>query len=282
MAELPSTHSDPARFILHPTDFSPESEQAFAHALRLALTNKANLALLHVDEGDEDSDWERFPAVRETLERWGLIDPGAARSDVAQLGIGVEKLVAKHDTVADAVVDHLFRRTVDMLVLATHGRRGLSAWLHPSIAEQTARRSPVPTLFVPTKGRGCVSLETGEVCMRHVVIPVDHHPPAGDAIERGLRAIAAYGDQDSKLTLLHVGDSFPEVSVPDGPWQVDRVTRTGNPVKEILEVAHQQHADVLAMVTEGSHGFLDMLRGTTTEQVLHEAECPILSIPANF
>jgi len=47
--DLPTEFSDPARFILHPTDFSPQSESAFAHALRLALTNNAILTLLHVE-----------------------------------------------------------------------------------------------------------------------------------------------------------------------------------------------------------------------------------------
>ena len=137
---VPSRYSERARFVLHPTDFSPESELAFAHALLLALTNKGHLSLLRVGEGD-DVQWDRFPAVRKTLERWKLLEPGAQRADIAELGLAVEKLIAHDDDVAHAIAGHLYEHSVDMLVLATHGRRGLSAWLKPSIAEEAARKA---------------------------------------------------------------------------------------------------------------------------------------------
>lgn len=46
-----TTPGDGARFVVHPTDFSPASELAFAHALRLAVTSKGRLTLLHVGDG---------------------------------------------------------------------------------------------------------------------------------------------------------------------------------------------------------------------------------------
>jgi nucleotide-binding universal stress UspA family protein len=36
------------------------------------------------------------------------------------------------------------------------------------------------------------------------------------------------------------------------------------------------------MVTEGSHGFLDALRGSTTQQIIRQAPCPVLAIPFDF
>jgi nucleotide-binding universal stress UspA family protein len=35
------------------------------------------------------------------------------------------------------------------------------------------------------------------------------------------------------------------------------------------------------MATEGRHGFLDAVRGSTTERVLREAGCPVLAVPAD-
>ena len=60
------------RTIIHPTDFSDASAEAFVHALRIALAAKARLYLLHVASGRED-DVMDFPHVRETLARWGLM-----------------------------------------------------------------------------------------------------------------------------------------------------------------------------------------------------------------
>jgi nucleotide-binding universal stress UspA family protein len=276
--DVPHDFSDPATCILHPTDLSPDSDLALAHALRVALMNKADLILLHVCEED---DQEHFPSIRKVLQRWGQIEPGASRSAVTDLGIGVEKISAHGPNVVDAISNFLHFRPVDMLVMATEGRHGLSSWFHPSMAEQTARKTEVPTLFVPTDCRGCVSLE-GEVSLAQILVPVDHQPPSEAAVQRGLRALSALGDDKARLRLLHIGDEtqFPHVDLALDGWEIARVTRQGNPVTEILEEAAECNADLLIMTTEGRDGFYDVLRGTTTEQVLRRAPCPLLAVPA--
>ena len=50
--------------IVHATDFSPASEQAFAHALALAVLRRTSLTLLHVTN-DDHRNWTSFPAVRQ-------------------------------------------------------------------------------------------------------------------------------------------------------------------------------------------------------------------------
>jgi len=44
--------------------------------------------------------------------------------------------------------------------------------------------------------------------------------------------------------------------------------------------AEEHDVDLLAMTTSGHDGFLDVLRGSTTERVLHRAPCPVLSVHA--
>jgi nucleotide-binding universal stress UspA family protein len=41
-----------------------------------------------------------------------------------------------------------------------------------------------------------------------------------------------------------------------------------------------QQANLIAMPTAGHHGFLDAVRGSTTERVLRHAPCPVLAVPA--
>lgn len=286
MKQLPSKLSEPAREILHPTDFTKQSDVALAHALRLALNNKADLHLLHVGP-DTRKEWHEFPSIRKFLQRWGVIGEGATRSEVSKLGIGIQKVICSPGKVADSVAGFCQRRPIDMIVLATGGRDGFAAWLKPSkaerIAEQVSELS-IPTLFVPSGHRGCVDIDSGDVSMDHVLVPVDHSPDSGSAVERGLRAISMFGGDQSDLTLLHVGSEskFPEVQIPDGPWQVHRVVRKGNAAAEIVATAEESRANLIIMVTEGTHGFLDVLRGTTTAQVLRQAPCPVLAIPADL
>ena len=58
--------------IVHPTDFSDLSADAFVHALRIALAAKTKLYLLHVETGHE-SKWWSLPHVRYTLALWKLM-----------------------------------------------------------------------------------------------------------------------------------------------------------------------------------------------------------------
>ena len=80
--------------VFHPSDFSPESANAFAHALAIALIRRTEFAILHSarDHLGED-EWTRFPPVRATLERWGLLEKGSPRSAVFDaLAVRVEKV----------------------------------------------------------------------------------------------------------------------------------------------------------------------------------------------
>ena len=99
------------------------------------------------------------------------------------------------------------------------GCSGLSAWLRPLKQQQAARKLEVPTLSVPEDSRGCGSLYTGDVTMDEVLFPVDHTPAGDSAIERCLRAVAAFGHEKSRLTLLQTGSEsqFPDVEVSAWP-----------------------------------------------------------------
>ena len=56
--------------------------------------------------------------------------------------------------VADEIVWQAKRWKADLIVIGTHGRRGLQRALLGSDAELVARYSPVPVLLVPARGRG--------------------------------------------------------------------------------------------------------------------------------
>lgn len=280
LAEMPQNFSNPAKSIVHLTDFSPSAEMAFAHALRIALMNKARLTLMHVGE-DASDDWDRFPSLRETLQRWGILSEGARRSDVRQLGIEIDKVLVEGRNVAGALAGYYRKHSIDMLVLAASQRSRWTEWLRPEAVGDVAQKLCIPTLFVPASGRGCVSLEDGHVSLNQVLVPVDHKPAPGDAVERGLRALNAFGNENSQLTLLYIGSEseFPHVPIPEGPWKVVRTVRSGNAGSEILATANELDADLIVMVTSGNEGILDVLRGSTTDQVLRNAGCPVLSIP---
>lgn len=277
-------YSDPARIILHPTDFSPQAERAFAHALRLALQNKGYLTLLHAKGPNEAVRWDEFPSVRATLERWGLLEKGSHRSDVGKLGVQIEKIVGSAPDVVKSIEGVLQKRPVQLLVMASEGREGLSRWLTPSVAERAVRTTHIPALFVPEQGRCCVSPEDGSVTMERVLIPVSHELPVGPAIERAIRAMDAFGSESAQLTLLHVGEAsdFPDVPDIDSAWSVVRTTRQGDPAEEIAAAATESDANLIVLVSDGVQGVSDKLMGTTSEQIVRKAPCPVMVLPADY
>jgi nucleotide-binding universal stress UspA family protein len=269
--------------ILHPTDFSPASEVAFAHALKLALLAQAQLVLLHVTPEKGHLDWADFPGIRRTLERWRLLPAGSSRAAVADLGLHVEKITGIHPDPVRSILNYLAMYTTDLIVLATHQREGLDRWLHRTIAEPIARNSREMTLFLPAAVKGFVSLETGTLALRQILLPIDHTPAPQPAVDGATALLRGVGCAEISLTLVHVGKpgDMPAVRLPEHErWRWQQTLRHGEPVEQILQATSEGPADLIVMTTQGHRGFLDALRGSTTERVLRGSRCPVLAIPA--
>lgn len=269
--------------VLHPSDLSETAELAFAHALALALVGRSRLTIFHVTEDFEEGvAWTRYPAVRRTLERWGLLEEGSSRRDVVdRLGMDVAKVRAKGSEPAEAVLRFAREEAPDLIVLATEARRGLPRWLHPSRAERIARHSRAKTLFVPAGVRGFVAPQDGALHLRRIVVPVDHEPDATAALRCAVELAEALGDPPVELTCLHVGEKEgPALELPEGgAWRWRRATRSGDVVDEILEEARDRDADLLVAATAGHQDLFDAVRGSVTERLVREAPCPVLAVP---
>ncbi len=269
--------------IFHPTDFSPASEVAFVHALKLAVASRSSLTIFHfAREGEAGDDVHEFPRVRETLTRWGLIPPHSPPNAVGLLGLRVHKVeVGGHDP-TDAVLHYLGEHAADLMVLATHQRTGVARWLYREVASQLARRSALIALFVPPGVDGFVDLDTGHVRLKRILLPVDQHPHPRPAIEMLPAIVGAFHAGAVTVELLHVGTAatMPRVHPPrvDGWTWTKRVVQ-GDTVDEILRTAEAGAAGLLVLTTQGRRGFLDALRGSTTERVIRGARCPVLAVP---
>ena len=170
------------------------------------------------------------------------------------------------------------------MVLATHQYREPVRWLRRSVAAPVARESDGVTLFIPQGIDGFVSYHNGTVRLERILIPIDFHPRPQPAIDAATTLARILGCTDCLFTLVHVGDphDMPAVVAPTQVgWRWEKVTRQGDVVKEILELERQRAADLIVMTTQGRDGFLDALRGSTTERVLRGSRCPLLVISAS-
>lgn len=270
------------RTIVHPTDFSATSMEAFYHALRIAVTMKSELCILHVSAAGDERDWTTFPLVRRALADWGLMnehETQAAGCD--RLGIKVSKIGLPPQPTLDGILTFLDQHPADLIVLATAARQGVARWLQGSVAEKLARHAKAPALFVPNQARGFVDPLRGEVHLKRVLIPVDREPQPAAAISTIMGFAHALAGIDVQERLLHVGKTPPEVKRHNEPHRaVPVVTRRGDVVDSIIDAASDWKPDLIGMATAGHNGFLDALRGSTTERVLRRVPCPLLAVPA--
>jgi len=216
-----------------------------------------------------------------------MLPESGSQSGGAVTGLHIEKIRTYGQDTAASILQHLQQKPADLIVLATHRRggfwEGLAQLGVKSVAEPVARRSGTMTLFVQASVAGFIGPDDGTVRLRHVLIPVDQVPSPQPAVDAAA-AIACLLEVDTAVfRLLHIGpeENVPEVRRPleaGSRWETE--VRSGNVVEQILAAAATYSTDLIVMPTQGHQGFLDALRGSTTEQVVHRAPCPVLAAPS--
>ena len=132
------------RKILFPTDFSHTSDAAMPMATSLARDTGATLLVVHIEEpplaygGGEMYYGIPEPATEDLQKMLKKVVP----TDPA---VPVEHRLVTGDP-ATVVVDLAEKEGVDMIVMGTHGRTGLTRILMGSVAEAIVRRAPCPVL----------------------------------------------------------------------------------------------------------------------------------------
>ena len=141
--------------ILVPIDGSTTSNQGLDEAIKLAKLTGASLRVIHVVDaltfatgselyGGFASDV--IPQMREAGEQ--IVEK--ARTRVKEQGVKVDSLLfdSLSTRVSDIVVDQAKAWDADLIVIGTHGRRGVKRLMLGSDAEQIVRMAPVPVLLV--------------------------------------------------------------------------------------------------------------------------------------
>jgi nucleotide-binding universal stress UspA family protein len=275
-----ATPGKPLYKIFHPTDLSPVSDIAFAHALKLALLVHGELRIMHVDPDIPQTDWSSLPRVRETLNRWGALPEGSSREDVVRLGVHIEKILAYHEEPTRSLEQHLRHHPADLLVLAKHQPDILARLFSKPVAEPLARHTRIPALFIPEQSDGFVSVSDGHAQLERIVIPIDQQPIPHVAVEAAVRFATMFRMASVTFTLLHIGsqDELPALHLVEHPgWIWQTSVSSGDVIEAIISAS--ETADLIVMATEGPHGFFDALLGSTTERVLREVQCPLLTVP---
>ena len=134
--------------ILVPTDGSPASDAAIEHAIDLAEQYGARLHALYVVDGAAYSSLEAgAEVVVEALESEGAEATKRVADAAADAGVDCVTSVTS-GTAYQSIHDYVDEHGIDVVVMGTHGRKGLDRYLLGSVTERVVRTSDVPVLTV--------------------------------------------------------------------------------------------------------------------------------------
>jgi nucleotide-binding universal stress UspA family protein len=287
--------------ILCPIDFSDFSAPVLAHATAFARWFGGEVVALHVfsrwappaDLGSYPGWMTLVPEAREAIdtELRELVAPFSAS------GVRVSLATAEGDA-ATEIRRYADGMPADLIVMGTHGRSGFDKLALGSTAEKVLRKASCPVLTVPP----AAGLAREPARYTHVIAAVDF----SDESARGFEAAVALArEAGARVTAVHVVDDIIAVNPRAGAsaplvdvegltriateslqeWrlrhpdvEIETVVLHGKPHDQILQAAVSRGAGVIVMGVRG-RGAVDLtLFGSTTNQVVRRAPCPVLTV----
>ena len=196
-------------------DFSEPSARAYDSAQSLARYYQARLLLQHVVDFELPSYAYYSDAIYIT-ELFRTIRDGARRQlqnfakSHARTGVRPECFVHE-GVVTDSILSFAAAQKVDLIVMGTHGHKGVDRATLGSVAEKVLRKARCPVLVSRKPGRGVVAADGApdSIQLRRVIFCTDFSDPARRALQYALSVAMEY---DAEITLLHVLDDVESLT----------------------------------------------------------------------
>ena len=134
--------------ILYPTDGSEGAQAALEHAIDHALQYDASLHVLYVVEETLPAMEAGAPDVLEALEGHGKEVIEEARERAVDAGVGSVQASVAAGSPYRRILKYVEESGIDLIVMGTHGRRGIDRYLLGSVAEKVVRTADCPVLTV--------------------------------------------------------------------------------------------------------------------------------------
>lgn len=296
--------------LLVPLDGSTFSEQALIYACDIAQRSGAGLHLVHVHTLNTIIYLAGMPVIDAELQSLALEHERAyleqtrerltARTQLSITCANLDSDGSVASTLARCIETHAF----DLVVMTTHGRGGLErAWLG-SVADALVRCSPVPLLLVRPGAHAPDIVQPAR--FKRILIPLDGSALSEQILSPALEIGKLMG---AEYTLLRAVEPFVMVGYAplaqvsrldlkmsqealDGAQRYltrvaerlqaegftirTRALQATHPAAAILDEAHRQDTDLIAMTTHGRSGIARLLLGSVADKVLRGAALPML------
>ena len=284
--------------ILCPVDFSEFSERAYDYAQSLAWHYKATLFLVHVI--DSLAPYRCYYAFPEGYdESLRSLSAGAERQLQEFAETHSQRLVQPQCRIddgapADLILSVAEVQAVNLIVMGTHGVRGIDRLVLGSVTDKVLRRAHCPVLAVRKPAHDLVSpgKDSDDIHLRRIAYCTDFSDCSEKAFDH---AISIAEEYKAELTLLHVLEGMAdsadiqneiakvmeklEKRIPRGTsFPTKPVVLIGKPFQQIIEFALESPTDLIVMGVRGRNALDLAVFGSTTERVVQLGPCPVLVV----
>lgn len=267
--------------ILVPIDFSDVSSWALEYAASIALLAESELLVMYADPFEPPLHFTagQMPALVAELKRSKEIvtrelqEYARKHAPRAKLRGGVVE-----GTPATSILKAAESSNVDLIVMGTHGRTGMSRFMMGSVAERVLHETRVPLLTIRSKVSSAV---------RRIVCPVNFSEPAGAALREAKKYAELFG---AKLVVLHVieGAALNDdelqrrtddwASAESGVPNLDSFVLRGDAAEQVIDFARGNNVDLIVLGA-AHHRFSDTtVLGTTAVRVTRHSPVPVLTV----
>jgi nucleotide-binding universal stress UspA family protein len=279
--------------IVFATDLSAADRDSLQLACIFAKAWKAKLLILHADNSQKTSPQADLPP---------RLDPKHKLHELFPSDVDIDyDYVLQSGEPAKLIRDVEQARDVDLIVLGTHGRKGMERLFAGSVAEGIIRSAKCPVLTVRHHKRS--RLFEYHAGSPRILVPTDFSPQshAALAFASSIRPILK-----ANITVLHVDES-PVMSTARSPKEnsktmeqhanlleqlkrvqstdpgigFDHVILRGRASELISQYANKQRFDFVVVGTHGRRGIRRALLGSVAEDVVRNADCPVICVKLN-
>jgi nucleotide-binding universal stress UspA family protein len=299
--------------VLCPVDLSELSIHALAVAGSMAELYRSDLTVLHVVPTFEPMEVR----ARELFDPVQFVYPMTAeqieerlRDAMRVAGVRADRecVAARAGEPTEVILNEVLANDADLVVMATHGRRGWDRVMLGSVAEKVLRRAECAVLTVPPLAGALAKADAhtpAPMTLSALLCPVDFSAEALLAADFAMDVANRAG---AAVTFLHVIEWLSEedpretshFAVPEFRRYLTRNAReqlealvarqppldrgvtlevaAGRAHRQIAGVAAEMKADLIVLGAHGRGGPPLAALGSTTEQVVRAAPCPVLTI----
>ncbi len=301
--------------LLVPLDGSKLAEIALPYAEEMARHFGSDIVLVNARTSTEEIDHPehrayltKIAAATEQNIKKSKDIPLGEKIKVSSAIIGSPGLLTHP---AEHILNYADKENINMIVMATHGRNGISRWALGDTANNVARAFECPLLLVRASKKILKNVHFDKI-----LVPLDGSIP-GEAVLPHIEQLASIFK--SKVTLLYVVEMLYHLypyAEPIGYYGAVNMVKVpytnkemkpmkdiaekyvkgvsdkliakgikasyqvilGSPGEEIIEAEEKLHPDLVAMSTHGHSGFGRFDHGSVTDKVLHAGITPLLLV----